>query len=116
MESPSEIILKRFDAFLQNLPEDIYECYAKDSEFIKFFPEKEQYCLFFEELKKETLPLKITIVKTETKQSLARVSYIETFMTINEGQIDYFSKTTLTKTEHGWKILKEERDRIIQQR
>lgn len=115
MGSPSEIILKRFDAFIQNSPEGIYDCYAENSEFIKFFPEKKDYCSFFEELKKETLPIKITIVKTETKQSLARVSYIETFMTLKEGKIDYFSKTTLTKTENGWKIIKEERDKIIQQ-
>lgn|GEM_PF-3351799 len=112
MESPSEIILKRFDAFIKNLPEIIYGCYSPNSDFIKFFPNKSNYLNFFEQLKKETLPIKIDIVKVTIKNTLAQVTYIESFLHIDEGQIDYFSRTTLVKTDNGWQILKEKREKI----
>lgn len=113
MESPSEIILKRFNAFTKNNPDVIYDCYANGSDFVKFFPEKQFYTDYFENLKKEMLPINITIIKTEEKKNLSKVLFIESFLSLEEGQVDFFSKSILIKSNNGWKILKETREKSI---
>ncbi|MCX8083464.1 MAG: hypothetical protein N3C60_00880 [Calditerrivibrio sp.] len=105
--------MKRFEAFIKNEPEFIHNLYSTKSDFIKFFPQKEDYVLHFSDLRRDTIPLKLNITKEIIKSTLAYVYYIERFFTIEEGEIIYYSKTVFIKEDSTWRILKETREKTI---
>lgn len=116
MSNPLDTILKRFELFAQHKPAEIYNLYAKDSEFRKFFPAINDYVEQFEEISSRTLPLKIEIINYQKKGSLASVLFIEKFLSAEEGEIIYYTRTILKKTDIMWQIVKETREKSATKR
>lgn len=111
MGSISEILIKRFEAFIQNKPDEIYNLYSENSELKSFFPTKDIYYEHFQEIYKQTMPIKIDIVSEHIKGTLAQILSIESFLDSEEGEVIYYTKTILKKEKNSWKILKEIREK-----
>lgn len=109
--NPSSIIILRASLHEENKPKEIHALYDESSDLLRFFPEVDDYAEHFFRLTKGTTHAGVQIVKERESGGLAQVSYIERIIEDNE-IVQYYSKTTFRKTPLGWRITKEERERV----
>jgi hypothetical protein len=105
--SPTDIVLIRANCFKEKKPEYIYDFYHEDSEFRKFFRDKEEYAAHFEDIFNGLKHCGLKIVSENTKNNLSEVKYIEYFVDKENNLLTYYCKSYLKKAADEWLILKE---------
>lgn len=111
MESSAVTIKIRFEAFLNNDPFTIYNLYSENSDFRLLFPTFDDYLEKFRERYSRSMPIKLEIINVNEKGNLSQILYEERFMDIDEGEVIYYTKTSLKRENNRWKITKEQREK-----
>ncbi len=109
---PSETILKRADAYNLCDVATVYSCYADNSEFTSIFPDLDTYKEQFEKLTKVYGSIKTEIIDETVKNNLAIVTYKDNVFS-EEGIITFYCKCYLKRIDNEWKILKEDKEILI---
>ncbi|MCA1927142.1 MAG: hypothetical protein LDL13_02990 [Calditerrivibrio sp.] len=115
MESSVATIKMRFEAFLNNDPFAIYNLYSENSDFRLLFPTFDDYLERFMDRYAKSIPIKLEIIKVNEKSNLSQILYEERFIDIDEGEVIYYTKTSLKRENNNWKIIKEQREKRVRE-
>lgn len=111
MEEIKNILIKRADDFRKGDYKSVFDLYAPDSDFRRFFPDEISYGEHFSKLIRLNLPESIEIYKVLADNNTAEVLYTEKIKSLESGCITiYYSKTEFERFDMSWKIVREKRE------
>ena len=106
--TPSEVIQFRAECYRISDGKGVYSLYADRSDMRRLFTE-ESFEKHFMALAVQTKHAGLKIISETIKGTLAEVKYIEYFHEPDH-MLTYYSKTSMIKSDSGWKIIRELRE------
>ncbi|MCI6475962.1 MAG: hypothetical protein MSA07_09730 [Mucispirillum sp.] len=114
MIKAENILQKRIEYFKNKEYEKIYDIYSLESEFRRYFENKEIYKEHFEKLIDTLVPESVEIYKVLYNNERAEILFLEKLRDLKEDKlINCYSKSYLVLENGSWKILKEIRESTL---